>query len=231
MAFYLGDSVEGERAFREAQLLLKGVQDLSDRLLIYPTYAALTWLTQRRRECDDAVEQLDNLVRESQAAGFYDSRVIRLHTLHGCLLAARGKYAEALDRHSLAFTLARKLGNDYRERVAAENLSICHGRLGQYQEQRRWTERALQLSSPPIDDWDRIRNASRLAWSLCMQGENSRGVSTFEELAPVEDTSGRLWVRQARELLRADIYLIAKSEHKAMEVARSALDAQQATSP
>jgi tetratricopeptide (TPR) repeat protein len=222
--FYLGDEKEGERTFHEAESLMRTVTDLGDRLLIYPAYAGLAWLTHRVRACDEALSKFDGLIGESQRAGVSNSSVVRLHNLNGCLLSARGKYHAALKQYILALELARRLGNVHRERAAADNIAMCHGRLGNYKDQQHWAEKALHLSPHACDDWDRIKQASRLAWSLCMQGENTRGVAAFEELAPQEDMSGRMWVQQARELLRADVYLLAGDTRKASAVANLAFE-------
>jgi len=216
LALYLGDIDEGEYAFQEARRLIGATADLSDRLILEPAYAGLAWFTHRVEESDKALSRLGSLAAESRAENIADSSVARLHSLRACLLGARGRYLEALEHALESHSIGHKLGDSERMFNMAHNLCLYHGRLGNYQEQRRWAEKALVCAPSSASNWDRARIRVRLAWALCMQGENKRAIEMLERVESAPDPSGRPWVQQAQELLRADVYLMAGEDSAAM---------------
>jgi DNA-binding SARP family transcriptional activator/tetratricopeptide (TPR) repeat protein/ABC-type transporter Mla MlaB component len=222
LVFYLRDMEEGEAAYRETSALIRQATELGDRLLLRAAHAALVWLTSRGLEFDEAIRELEVLGVECREGEVFDSKVARLHHLHGCLLTTKGRYAQALDQYMVAFSMARKHGNTTRERIAADNISMCYGRLGNYQAQLKWARKALARLSISPDPWEQTIIASRIAWALAMLGENRQALSEFERLATESDSSGRMWVEQAGGLMRADIYLLADSETKAVTIASEA---------
>jgi tetratricopeptide (TPR) repeat protein len=223
LAMYIADGSVGESVYQTICRNRAEAVELQDRIILETARSALIWFTKRTAQYDEALRELKSLAGEAKRAGIIDSHAAKMLNIQGCLLCVVGQYEPALAVHCASFELSKRLGNVRRERDAADNIVLCHGRLGNYIEQQFWAERALRLRPAPYDGWDELRTTYRCSLALAMQGKNSEAVQVFEESAKATDPSGRLWVTQAMGLMRADIHIISGIEADALRYARAAL--------
>lgn len=220
---YLEDAAEGESLFRDAELLVTDSNDLRAKIVRNSVLGYAAWLTKRTAQIPGILSSLDQLTEECHRAGILESSLGRLHNVAGCLYASQGQYERGLPHFLLTFSLAKKHGHREREGGAANNVSICLGRLGQYDEQYLWATRAGALLGPKTDAWLRTHATLRVAWSLSMRGESNRALEIAAPFLKPVDFGGRSWASQAAGLLASDI-LQACGEHKrAQALARETL--------
>jgi hypothetical protein len=147
----------------------------------------------------------------------------RLLNSVGCIHTARGEYAKALETFLEAFLIARRLDvGPFSWRIAA-NIAMCHGRLGEYTEQERWSLTALE--GLPHEDASICAYKARwfLAWSYAMRGEFKKAITIVEGEYERSHASWAPWRRQAWLLLGADVMQLAGREDTAIRFARLAL--------
>ncbi len=222
---YLQDPTEGEKLFREAEQLTTLSSDLRLRIAQHSVLGYAAWLTKRTGQIPDLLTSLDQLTAECHRSGFLESSLGRLHNVAGCLCTSQGQYDRGLRHFILTHTLAKRHGDREREGDAADNIAMCHGRLGQYSEQRLWAGRAGALLGPNADSWVRTRATLRIAWSLCMQGDNGEALEVAGPVLGLADFGGRSWAMQAAGLLAADILMACGEQKRAQAVATETLEA------
>jgi DNA-binding SARP family transcriptional activator/tetratricopeptide (TPR) repeat protein len=223
LILFLADSEEAGKEVLRARDLLPRLQSLADRVAGYAVYTALCWLAQRE-SWTDTTHALQNLVRECQEAGLLDSNVAKLYKILGCALMALGRYKEALGCHERAWQLARMHGDEVREADSADNISLCHGRLGNYADQAYWAECALSLYSLGSGWWLRTRASLKAIFSLCMRGENRKALEKISEILESCPKQSLAWVEQALGLLSADILLLCGQAESAFRLASRTFD-------
>jgi tetratricopeptide (TPR) repeat protein len=170
-------------------------------------------------------ETSESLVLEAQALveknGLRNTLAIQLFAGLGALGAMAGNYGEARDHYMLAYRIAGNLDNDTQGARAAANAALCLGRLGEYNDQVLWAERAL--AKIPYSDHPLLLQA--LTYS-------GFGHAMLGQRAPAQDCTQRLlshfvgyptrWLEQRCYLACADIYQLLGSAHDAEECAMRA---------
>jgi hypothetical protein len=148
-----------------------------------------------------------------------------IQILHGstAVRCARGEYELALDDAMLAKTMALRLGNDLALATAVGNLSLCFGRLGNYQAQIEWSEKGMQHLGKQFTGYRDIQLGFARAFGNAMLGRASAALSAVGEVEaripnPLPD-----WLRQAWHLYRADVFQLLGKKREALSEAEEAL--------
>ena len=223
LVYFLEDHVEAEREFERAGRIVKHVTDLGDRLVVQTAYTVLAWLTRKTFLFPSILDSLDRLVIETQSVGISDAGLARLHSVRGCLLISLGQYLNALKSYEAAYELSSRHGDEGRTGAAADNIALCHGRLGDYGASEVWGERALGHLRSGGDPWKTARVSARIAWALGMRGEISRALRRISEVPVASLETSRAWVVQADGLLRADINMVCGEPERAVAQASETL--------
>lgn len=221
LVIYLGDANEARTELETCRKLLPRLHSLADRVSAHTACTTLCWLVSDETWGEE-LESLHLLSQECQAEGLCDSNVGRLERVRGCSLMALGRYSEAIECIEHDRQIAKLHGDVVREADAADNLSLCHGRLGNYMEQAAWAERALKTYLPTANWWWRARAQLKLAFSLCMRGENTKARVSVDSI-PEMPLDVPTWVRQAYMLLSADILSLCGEDARAYEIAHKTL--------
>jgi DNA-binding SARP family transcriptional activator/tetratricopeptide (TPR) repeat protein len=219
LSYFIGDIAEADYDFHRAASIASRAVALTDRLDCQTAYTILAWQTRKAALFPEIVATNESLFRESLSDGYLGASLARLYHIQGCMLSALGRYTDALRIFSEALRLSQKHGNEHHESCMADNLSMCHGRLGEYPLQEVWAERALSLLSQGAHVWRKAKSTLRAAWSLGMRGEYARALAKIESAPKNWWESSRPWVMQACGLLRADVYWLCGEDRRALDIA------------
>jgi tetratricopeptide (TPR) repeat protein len=223
--YFLADPQGAETEFALAHQILNRATDICDRLRAQSAYTFLAWVTRNTELFPAILKQLDRLLVESQELGVLNASLSRIHRMHGCLLVAMGDYEHAISSFGTAHELAKKHGDLFREAASADNISLCHGRMGNYGEQIAWGEKAIRDLPADCDRWILARGTLRIASALSMSGDSSRGLQRLNSVPSSWWQADRAWVEQAGGLLRADVLMMSgeaqQADNLALETLRS----------
>jgi hypothetical protein len=107
--------------------------------------------------------------------------------------------------------------------AAAINIAMCHGRIGDYQQQHAWAERALSLVRVTELQWKRHQAAYYRSLALCMLGENRKAIESLERFKEGHQNVGPGWNAQSVPLMTADIYMLAGESLRGTRIAMDGL--------
>jgi tetratricopeptide (TPR) repeat protein len=142
----------------------------------------------------------------------------------GTICAHEGKYHEAVNHFLQAFEMTSRLGIDTTIVGMAGNLSLSYGRLGMYDTQLYWLTRAPRPWGAEFGGFVEVQLAYSRGLAHGMRGR------TGEISRAIEEVEGRMncvlpdWLRQAWQLWKADLLLLAGRRNDARETARESLD-------
>lgn len=148
-----------------------------------------------------------------------------VQALHGSssLKCGSGEYELALDDASLANKMAVRLGNDLASATAAANVALCHGRLGNYEEQVRWGTYGEQILGPVFTGYRDIRLGFARAFGSAMQRQVQPALDAIAHTDARLPESIPSWMKQAWQLSTADVLQLVGRHREALEKASEAL--------
>jgi hypothetical protein len=129
-----------------------------------------------------------------------------------------------VDSLTEAYTIATKLGNEAKMGATALNMSVCHGRTGNYVSQLSWAEKALCFLRGVELGWKRHQAAYYRSFALCMMGENRKGLLQLQAFKEDSNNTWPAWSTQSVPLMEADIYAASGEDIPALRMASMALE-------
>lgn len=168
---------------------------------------------------EQAIAGIEEL-RRREAANLV---VVQLLSGLGTIMLREGRYEEALRHYGEGFQMATRLGNDRQTAMVAGNISLCHGRLGNYEEQLRWASKAPAFTSSKSNDFLEIQITYSSAFAHAMLGRPDLALPAIQALQQrlLGDLPG--WMVQAWGLWRADLLLLCGMEEEASSAAYQTL--------
>jgi len=160
------------------------------------------------------------VARQMQAKEFVNSTMTNLHNGLGSLRCHEGKYQEASNEYRCAFDMATRLGNHTVQGNLAAHVSLCCGRLGQYEEQIEWGRRAAKCFGPAFHGYYEVQAAFNISFGFAMRGDARSALTTIEELDRRIPDMSAPWLIQAWRLGKADIQLLSGRDEAAHQEAR-----------
>jgi tetratricopeptide (TPR) repeat protein len=222
LVWYLGG--EHDELLQCLERLYSAASELSSRAALTSAILTMAWATKRLNRFAAFHKIGEDIGNECEAVGLVNSSRFSLENTRSCLAVVRGNYAESLKYSQVAFTIAKRMGDDQRVCVAATNTAMSLGRLGRYREQEEWARQSVCLSQTVPQKWRLNRARFYVAWALAMSGNTK---AALEEIYKYD--LGRyevpLWWAQAVGLLRADILEVCGEHNKAVHYASDALAA------
>ena len=140
----------------------------------------------------------------------------------GVHAAAMGEYANAIVCYSRANQIAVEIGNDRISRTAAANVALCHGRLGQYEQQLKWASLGRGNATSPFSSYSEALAAYSAAFAHAMVGDRAQALCTLRDEERRVARWPTPWMEQAWSLQKADILLIAGNRREALVLGRRA---------
>jgi DNA-binding SARP family transcriptional activator/type II secretory pathway predicted ATPase ExeA/tetratricopeptide (TPR) repeat protein len=217
--YLLADQNIALRLLRIASELDPLAVEVEDRARLARILAFANWLAKNRRNIPRLCVQLTRTGAECQAAGLANLSTWSLFSGLGCLQLGLGRYEDALGNFRTAYQISNHLGNEPKMGAGAINISICHGRLGDYLQQLTWTEKAARHLNGGGSDWMRLQGAYYRALGFCMIGENRKGLEEIEAFDSCLPADRPRWMVQASSVMVADILFAAGETERASRVA------------
>jgi type II secretory pathway predicted ATPase ExeA len=185
------------------------------------TRALLFWLTghgkQSYMEAQEAVETLNK-------KGVANTAAVQLTLGLGTLRMHEGKYADALSHYHRASEMAGRLGNDTQLASIFGNLSVCYGRLGDYEEQLRFSSMAPRTWGAEFGGFVELQIAYSHALSLIVLGRPHEASEVIDNLDRRLSRSVPAWMMQAWFLWKADLLFCAGRGIEAKQTARQGFE-------
>jgi tetratricopeptide (TPR) repeat protein len=222
--YYLGDRQEAGKYFCLIRTLEQSATDLEDQARLGASLAICAWLAGKREETPEVVSRLRALSGRCKAGGLANLSTLNLLLTSACLQSTLGMYAAALEAFLTAYSIAAKLGNEPKMGSVASNISMCHGRTGNYAGELQWAQKAISLLRGAGVGWKAHQAAYYRSLALCMMGENLKAIQAIEEVSLVKYGTRPAWSAQAVPLMTADIYLAGGERTKASKVAITAFE-------
>jgi tetratricopeptide (TPR) repeat protein len=194
-------------------------EDLDDDTLgqLALTRALLLWLTgNSQASYQEAQRALDALHKK----GVANTGAVQLTLGLGTLRMHEGKYAEALSYYHRASEMAERLGNDTQLAAIFGNLAICHGRLGDYEEQLRFSSLAPRPWGAEFGGFVELQITYSHALSLTVLGRLDEAKVVIDNLERRLCGSLPAWMKQAWFLWKADLQMCAGMAPEASETAK-----------
>jgi tetratricopeptide (TPR) repeat protein len=215
------------REERVARELLHGVESIpSDKLSEADVIQLALSRAQLLFHVHDRSASLKNVLeiaRQMRAKELVNSTMTNLHNGLGSLRCHEGRYQEASNEYRCAFDMATRLGNHTVQGNLAAHISLCCGRLGQYEEQIEWGKRAAKCFGPAFHGYNEVQAAFNISFGFAMRGDARSALTTIEELdRRLPDTSAA-WLIQAWSLAKADIQLLSGRDEAAHQEARKGI--------
>jgi predicted ATPase len=179
--------------------------------------AQLLYYSGQRRE---VLEVLADLATSMHARGTTNSTLVRVHSGLGVIRCYEGEYEAARTEFQTAREIAVRIGNEAQQVTLAANLALCCLRLGEYDEQLEWSEKA---AGAWFSRYQSLQVAYNRAFALAMRGDTKAAYGTFVATDPKIPTDSAPWILQAWKLHRADILCLCGQRTAAIAQARAAI--------
>jgi tetratricopeptide (TPR) repeat protein len=155
-----------------------------------------------------------------QARGSINSTLVRVYSGLGVIRCYDGEYEAARREFQTARAIAVRIGNEAQQVTLAANLALCCLRLGEYDEQLEWSERA---AGAWFSRYQSLQVAYNRAFALAMRGDTKAAYQIFAATDPKIPEDSAPWLFQAWKLHRADILCLCGQRTAAMAQARAAI--------
>ena len=213
-------------ASQSAADLLSAIEGIPDGMAHDDDSSLLVWvnaaLRHRAGGADKALANIALAIHRHSQLGGADSLTGKLYNGLGCLLCARGYYAEAIDHLTKAYELASKRDNSMERGLTASNLALCNFRLGHYQQQEEWSDRTSEFLLPTHRN-RMFRFEFNLAWALALQGAASKARVGLAAIMARKNAIASTGRGQEFHLLAADVHRALGEHNESVALARTAI--------
>ncbi|HEX5387864.1 MAG TPA: AAA family ATPase, partial [Gemmatimonadales bacterium] len=205
----LNDSTSARRMYELAHPPFARLETLDHRFRAACAQAALAY------EAGDLAASrahLDSIWSLIDSSGMANATVVRLHSILGANEAARGHYEAARQHYVDALRMARRLGNETRQRNCLANLALCNGRLGRIPEQLRCADEALEHLNSRFLSYSDVHAAY---WKGVGHAHLSQRDSAMDALGRIDErimNEGPAWFPPVWQLMKADVLLLIGKE-------------------
>jgi tetratricopeptide (TPR) repeat protein len=159
------------------------------------------------------------LERRGEAVAAWD--VLALNLAAGSYRVVRGHYHEGIPFFERALSGAKRLGHTNAVARACGNLSMCHGRIGNYEKQAHFAENGIETVGRSNDlIW--VSLVYNAAWAHAMLGNSARALAMLKERQEQTRMTLPNWAHQAHLLHRSDVYLVLGKTEESLRLARLA---------
>lgn len=174
-------------------------------------------------EKETTVAILEDAVRRMEFSGIVNSNLSSLFSGLGAIRCQEGNYTEALSCLLQAHDVATRIGNDPRRSNTAINVALCYGRLGEYQKQLEWADKASAASRRAFYGDDEIRIVYYAAMASAMLGNTESAKKLILDAEQFISDSLPDWQLQVWHLYKADILYMIGEHVAAVTVAKTGL--------
>lgn len=149
-------------------------------------------------------EMIKALEEHSISNSVYLSLLVGLGSIHSSL----GNYAQSIVVKERGLQVARKIGDERRLRQLLGNIALCHGRLGNVEEQLKFADRAAAIQGPPpsLFGHQQIQFSRARAFAILGRGSDALSALACGETARMASVPP--YLIQSWRLHTADVLLM-----------------------
>jgi DNA-binding SARP family transcriptional activator/tetratricopeptide (TPR) repeat protein len=174
-------------------------------------------LTGRAAQSEDLVR--DTIDRLSKR-GTTDLLTIKLFGVLGTLNTCEGRYEDAIANFLHCYRLALRAGIETIVASTAGNLALSYGRLGDYDLQLEWANRAPNAWGMDFGGFVEVQLAYNKGMSYGMRGRTQAVEETIRALEMRMEDNLPSWIQQAWHLWKADLLMLMGRKSEALATAR-----------
>jgi hypothetical protein len=174
-------------------------------------------LTGQAALSEDLVKDTIERLRKS---GTTNLLTIKLFGVLGTLNTCEGRYDEAIGNFLHCHRLASRAGIETIMASMAGNLALSHGRIGDYNLQLEWANRAPHAWGTDFGGFVEIQLAYNKGMSYGMRGLTKEVEDTIAALEGRMENNLQPWIQQAWQLWKADLLMLLGRKLEALAAAR-----------
>jgi tetratricopeptide (TPR) repeat protein len=148
---------------------------------------------------------------------------VQLPGILGTLYTLEGKYAEAIENFLHGHELARRAGVDTLVAAMAGNLSLSYCRLGDYDRQFEWANRAPDPWGAEFGGFVEVQLAYYKGVAQAMTGRSEVIAEIITGLEARMECALPEWIQQAWQLWKADLVMLTGRKSDALAIAKGAV--------
>ncbi len=141
----------------------------------------------------------------------------------GSINARRGFYETAIQHHETAFKMATRLGNDTMTRIIAGNIALCFFRLGRYDKQSSWLDRAPRVKDGDFSGFIEVQISYQKAAMHFYYGRREQAQHVIDSMEARLTPTLAPWMLQAWHFYKADLMWMAGRPAEALKQASEEL--------
>ncbi|HWA56259.1 MAG TPA: AAA family ATPase, partial [Gemmatimonadales bacterium] len=164
LAVYTGNKERSHEALSIATTIPSDQDDLVTRVAAISSLAGMAWTARRMHLLPSLRNDVRALSAACRARGIQGEALFQIENTRGGVETTLGDYAEALGAFEAAHRAALRIGDPERQSYVSTNIALCHGRMGNYLEQRAFAQAALDTAPPHPSAHRRGRAWLQLAW-------------------------------------------------------------------
>jgi DNA-binding SARP family transcriptional activator/tetratricopeptide (TPR) repeat protein len=168
--------------------------------------------------------QSENLVKDTierlRKSGTNNLLTMKLFGVLGTLNTCEGRYDDAIANFLHCHRLASRAGIETIVAAMAGNLALSYGRLGDYNLQLEWANRAPNAWGTDFGGFIEVQVAYNKGMSYGMLGLTQEVQETISALETRMEGNLPAWVQQAWHLWKADLLMLMGQKAEALAMAR-----------
>ena len=177
-------------------------------------------LTGQAARSEDLVKDTIERLRKS---GTINLLTIKLFGVLGTLNTCEGRFDDAIANFLHCHRLASRAGIETIAASMAGNLALSYGRLGDYELQLEWANRAPNAWGSDFGGFVEVQIAYNKGMSYGMQGRVQEVENTIVALETRMEKNLPGWIQQAWYLWKADLVMLMGRKSEAQALARSGI--------
>jgi predicted ATPase len=189
-------------------------------------YGALAYakarIHHRMRDLQAGHNEIRSALRDITEEGLRSSVASRLFHGEANLCAVGGDYSAALRAYQQSWDVAEHLDDDFLRRSIAGNIAICLCRLGNFDSQIDWAERAVRISFRTGAPYHITQHSGTLALGYALLGNNAQAHEVRRRCDKLLAVCTEASIQQAWSLYSADVFQVMGEREEALNRARRA---------
>lgn len=174
------------------------------------------------KDPEAGLRELSCAISEMEKEGISNSVFLTMTLGLTALHCALGNYEQALVAGMNGIKVARRMGDEIRWVSMADNLALCHLRLGNHNEQVTWAMAVLEEDLGRRDPILCTQSAYLAAMGHALRGASEPALVTLERVSEAQVAGFTPWIRQRWLLWEADVLRCIGRNREALTAARVA---------
>ncbi len=176
----------------------------------------------RSQDPDGSRSFLEKALDLIRSRGSSNSTAVNVYEGLGVLESLAGRYEQGIEYLTAAYDMGVRLGDDSSSASVAANLALSCCRIGQYDNQLRWSELALRLLGTNLEPDIEVQATAFAALAHALKGNRAKALEYLNRNPTGQTRDSTRWLVQAWNLYSADVLQTLQLTREAENTARVA---------